>query len=342
MIFVERMCASQDLAGTQEQWVNFNDENNYVRLDDDNTVYEFHYYDPHAFSHQGFDWAGTLGNDVSYPDESYLVSGGNTQWSTSTFAGDKADTSDTEWQYLKSGKITPKADGTQVISLVFQAENVGSYGYARADELRLDEYDEDGNWVQTIYAEDCDDTTALNFWSSDKSGGLYYTSGEGHLKKGCLMITGTTDDANGGTRYFCPTPGHSYEASGYFQVNTKNAGAIVRPRVDVWDVDSIDVLNRAYLEKTIAQNIAFSDKYNVPVYCGEFGAGIHCFENDRGGDRWLDDVMDIFHQNNISFNYHSFNEYSFGLHNGSGLPTAENRNDTLYQVLVDKLKKYAE
>ena len=207
---------------------------------------------------------------------------------------------------------------------------------------KLDEYDEDGNWVQTIYAEDCDDTTALNFWSSDKSGGLYYTSGEGHLKKGCLMITGTTDDANGGTRYFCPTPGHSYEASGYFQVNTKNAGAIVRPRVDVWDVDSIDVLNRAYLEKTIAQNIAFSDKYNVPVYCGEFGAGIHCFENDRGGDRWLDDVMDIFHQNNISFNYHSFNEYSFGLHNGSGLPTAENRNDTLYQVLVDKLKKYAE
>ena len=56
----------------------------------------------------------------------------------------------------------------------------------------------------------------------------------------------------------------------------------------------------------------------------------------------MDDVMDIFHQNNISFNYHSFNEYSFGLHNGSGLPTAENRNDTLYQVLVDKLKKYAE
>lgn len=341
MIFVERMCAAQNLAGTQEQWVNFNDENNYVRLDDDNTVYEFHYYDPHAFTHQGFDWVGTLGNDVTYPDESYIVSGGDLQWGTSTFAGEQADTGDTAWQYLKSGRITPKADGTQLINLVFQAENLGEYGYARGDELRLDEYDEDGNWVQTIYAEDFDRNASLNFWSSDSSGGLYYVSGEGHEADGSLMIAGTTSDANGGSRYFCPTPGHSYEASGYFLVNTKNADAIVRPRVDVWDTDGVSVLNREYLEKTMAQNTAFSDKYNVPVYCGEFGAGVHCFEDDRGGDRWLDDVMDIFRGADISFNYHAYNEGSFGLHNGSGLPTAANRNETLYQVLTEKLQKYA-
>ena len=102
------------------------------------------------------------------------------------------------------------------------------------------------------------------------------------------------------------------------------------------------MLNRAYLEKTIQQNITFSETYDVPVYCGEFGAGAHCFENNRGGDRWMDDVMDIFHDADISFNYHAFHEGSFGLYWGSGLPTPDTRNNTLYQVLVEQLKKYAE
>ena len=82
----------------------------------------------------------------------------------------------------------------------------------RADELRLNEYDEDGSFVQTIYANDFDSTSLLNFWSSNDSGGQYYASSEGHLAKGSLMLSGTTDDANTSTRYFRPTAGHSYEA----------------------------------------------------------------------------------------------------------------------------------
>lgn len=339
MIFVERMCAAQNLEGTQEQWINCNDENNYVHIKDDNIVYEFHYYDPHAFTHQGFDWAGTEDSFVTYPDENYTVSTGNATWTSTTFSGDRADITDGTWQYLESGTITPNTDKNQVICLVFQAEGLGSTGIARADDLELKEYDENGQYVRTIYTNDFDTKNTLSFWSKDGSGSSYYLASVGHQKNGALLIKGTTDDANCSTRYFKPTPGHSYAASGYFMVSGAEAGAVVRPRVDLWDTDGIEVLNRAYLEKTFAQNIAFSETYDVPVYCGEFGAGAHCFEADRGGDRWLSDVLDIFSVADISFNYHSYHESSFGLYPNSGLPDPSQRNQTLYDLFCEKLKE---
>ncbi len=340
IIFMERMCASQSLDGTAEQWVNFNDENNYVLLNDSNVVYEFHDYDPHAYTHQGFDWAGTGGNDLTYPDENYCVAGGNVQWAAATFAGDTVDLEDDTWQYLQSSFISPKTDGTQMISLVFQAQDLGTNGVAMADELRLEEYDADGNLVQVLYANDFDTVNTLGFWSNDDSGSAAHTYRDGHLRSGCLEIRGTTDDANCGTSYFRPTEGHKYRASGYFKVSGTETGAVVRPRVDVWNVDSVEVLNREYLEKSIAVNIAFSKKYQVPIYCGEFGAGSHCFENDRGGDRWVSDVMDIFREADVNFNYHAYHDGSFGLYTIGGLPEPAYRNETLYQVLYQALEPY--
>ncbi len=337
MIFVERMCAAQNPDTGATQWQNFNTENNYVAVDDDNVVYEFHYYDPHAFTHQGFDWAGTAGNDVTYPDDAYLATVGNAVWSNSTFSGDSANLADGEWQYLESGLITPKGDGTQVICLVMQAEALGTGGIARADDVKLDEYDENGDYVQTIYANTFDKNSALNFWSSNNSGRNFFTLTAGHDAAGCLTIQGTTDDANCSTAYIKPVAGHSYQASGYFQVVGADAGATVRPRVDLWDVDGVDTLNRSFLEKSFAQNITYSAAHNVPVYCGEFGAGIHCFENDRGGDRWLSDVLDIFEESSVNFNYHAYIDGSFGLYTSTSAQAAGNRNEALYDLFCEKL-----
>lgn len=339
MIFVERMCAAQQTDGTAEQWINFNDENNYVHIKDENVVYEFHDYDPHAYTHQGFDWAGTAGNDVTYPDENYIVTTGNAVWKSSTFAGDSADIAAEGWQYLESNFMTPTADGTELICFVFQAENVGAGGVAYADELRLEEFDETGAYVQTIYANDFDTTSTLGYWSANDSGRALYTASVGHAENGCLMIAGSTDDASCSTGYFRPTAGHSYRASGYFQVLGTGDSAIVRPRVDLWGVDSIEVLNRTYLEHSVTMNIAFSETYDVPVYCGEFGAGMHCFEKGRGGDRWMSDILEIFSRADISFNYHAYNDGSFGLYTSGGVPKPENRNETLYALFCENLKE---
>jgi len=64
-------------------------------------------------------------------------------------------------------------------------------------------------------------------------------------------------------------------------------------------------LNRAklvdinYLGKELKPAIDFSKKWNVPVWCGEFGA----FNNapDNSSDRWMRDVAEIFEKNSISW-----------------------------------------
>ena len=56
---------------------------------------------------------------------------------------------------------------------------------------------------------------------------------------------------------------------------------------------------------------------NVPVYCGEFRAGINCFSENRGGEQWVSDVIDICFQYGINFNYHTYHENSFGLYTNS-------------------------
>ena len=89
----------------------------------------------------------------------------------------------------------------------------------------------------------------------------------------------------------------------------------------------------------ISSYIDFSEKYNVPVYCGEFGTGSLSFRDDKGGDKWVEDVIDLFNEYIISYNYHTYHEESFGLYLNSTFELPDNRNELLYDVLCRKVSK---
>ncbi len=336
-VFVERMCAVKNTDTGQSKWENFNNENNYVKIDDDNIVYEFHYYDPHMYTHQDFSWAGTSGYDYTYPDES-LAMAVNTTWETSTFSGDKADVSNSDWQYLESSVMTIDNKNYAMLSLVFQAENIGDGAIVYADNLKLDEYDENGDFIKTVYSDDFSGANQFYFWSANGEGVGAKSTTIGYSDKTSILIASTTDDASYGKSNFAAVMGHRYVASGYFKVMNANKDAVIRPRVDVWSAETSHVFNKDFLRDGILSNIQYSYDNNVPVYCGEFGAGTNCFINNRGGEIWVNDVIDILTENNVSFNYHTYHEASFGLYQNSPLSSPDDRNEELYNALVNALK----
>ena len=191
-------------------------------------------------------------------------------------------------------------DNYKILSLVFQAQNLGKNGVAYADNLKIDEYDENGQFIKTVYYDDFNKSNLFYFWSNNSSGNGYLSTSIGYDDNTSICIYGTTDDANFGKSNISAVQGHKYKASGYFKVVNAEKDAVVRPRVDVWSSDSAYVLDKNYIETSLINNIQFSIDNNVPVYCGEFGAGINCFSENRGGEQWVSDVIDICFQYGIN------------------------------------------
>ena len=75
----------------------------------------------------------------------------------------------------------------------------------------------------------------------------------------------------------------------------------------VWTANEKEV---AYLEENIANAVAWSKKYNLPVNCGEFGAYKVGDMDSRA--LWTEKVRKALERNNISWTYWEFN-HGFGI-----------------------------
>ena len=103
-----------------------------------------------------------------------------------------------------------------------------------------------------------------------------------------------------------------------------------------WD-NSGKYADKKFLKNEIMPFIRFSNKYNVPVYLGEFGLIRAAFENGKHGIDWVSDVIDICFDNRISFNYHSFHEYAFGLYQNDVGSSPSELNKSLAETFKRKL-----
>jgi len=319
-----------------KQWKNDADMNFFL-IDDPNVVYTFHFYEPFTYTHQLAGWAH-MGEGGRYPDE-HAVSHADTTWlNIATFDSPILPPGDSDWTHSQSPRLAAKDPRAVIGHISLVARGVGP-GKAFFDDLAVDEYDAQGARVGEVMHLDLRSLGGWYYWSANGSGhgGVEF---DGHGGQGALSIEGTTDDANLGSaqREFRPVPGHAYTVSGWMKGRALPAGARVQIRLDFLGSDSpVMSRDKAYLASQMNRYLAWGHAHGVPLYLGEFGLHHPCFEDDRGGLQWVEDMLDLADQNGLSFSYHAYHEDGFGLYRGSGKIDPGKANQGLIDLFTRKL-----
>jgi endoglucanase len=336
MLFIEGIIATKTPAG-----INYDGtaEQNMIKINDSNTAYEFHYYDPYKFNYQGFDSGGYNGDGGKYPDLDYVENKSSLTWYTGTFDNPQLAAGNTPWKYFEGVKYKVTDPKIKVGVPALVAENIrGTVSY---DDVVIKEFDPTGKLMRTVSTIDTNSPTDWNFWSANNSGARG-TSTAGHTDRAALTITGTTSDANitNSDDTIITKPGYSYQISGWMKGANIGANATAQIRLDfLTSPEKIQVRDKAFLASKMQPYVDWGKKHQVPMYLGEFGAGVNTFKNNKGGLTWVNDVMDLAIANKLSFNYHAYHEDYFGLNPGYGsFVDPAKVNQPLKQLFTTKLR----
>jgi endoglucanase len=310
-------------------------------IKDNNTCYEFHIYDPIDYTHQKFDWYNGGKDGGRYPDEEDLKMD-DQQWLSASDNNPIMPVENTEWKYFEGIKYKITDTKIKIGKPVVAGDGVKK-GAVYFDDIIVEEYDANDVATGKKIMVETNSKEGWGFWSKANDG-MGKDDKKGRTDKACIKITGTSEDASFtmGTKLILMKQGFSYKISGYMKGENLPADARCRIRFDFYTSEKeVIYKGKKMLENRIQQYIDWSVKHNVPLYMGEFGAGFHCFQFEKGGLTWVSDMMDICKEKQLNFNYHAYHEDAFGLYLGfMTVLDVNDGNNELINMLNLKLKQF--
>ena len=312
ILFVERVNGAVDRAGQTAALDPVTQSNlGFVKIEDDNMMAEFHFYEPFQFTHQ----PATLDpNDIPahllYPNA--FVSAKGTKWlSTNRSDNPKADPFSEEWQFLLGG-LTQPPDGARIASVLLDTRAIFS-GSALYDDIIVKEYDRDGTEIRTVLDLSMRNDAVFYLWSEDKRGTLSYTDGLGRDGAGCVVVTGTTTQDSAATLYggeFTVEPDHFYQISASVKGIALPPDAFVGVRLDFSSADAVQSYDSNYIKKELDSYLSAAQRLGMPAFVGEFGTNIYSF--DKGAEAWLADMFQLLEERGLSYVFFELENPYFG------------------------------
>ncbi|MBN2804747.1 MAG: cellulase family glycosylhydrolase [Deltaproteobacteria bacterium] len=330
IFFIER------INGVEGDW-NEDSARNFFLVDDPNIVYEFHFYKPFHFTHQGAPWVDFAALDTSWPDESRVgIEWFLTKWETATFSNPVLKEGDSDWAFYE-GVPYLVPDDKKVIGKPTLACSANE-GKAFFDDVVLEEVDENGKVVNTLRTINLTTKRGWYFWNPGNKGEAAEETG-GHGDDSALSMSKNVSDSNLGAEIFQVKleKGKRYRISGWMKGENIGANTKCQIRLDISSAKvPLHKWDKAFLEQELNAYLAWGKKHDVPLFLGEFGTITASFKEGRGGEKWVADMLDLLMKSNINWTYHAYHEDAFSLY---GDPSRLPNDDTANKPLILELKK---
>ncbi|MCP5086162.1 MAG: glycoside hydrolase family 5 protein [Rhodobacteraceae bacterium] len=330
-------------------------------VDDNNVVYDFHFYLPIEYTHQNAPWVDRpLGDGGIYPDFRTPIPTGHQVWALSSKASDpRLDTGDTDWADFQSDwthiNNPDIVAGLPVIKMHGAVSGVGEF-----DNVRVYEYDPATNRVTQLIDEPLASVGIWQWWPWDSSEAETHkpeflrNETSGFNDRYSLVINrksprNSTSGWSSDDHWFKATPGRLYKVTGSMRGSGITYAALDNEAFIGFELDfyknpedsskqAFHFRDRSYLEDEFLKFYEFGARNDVPMSVLEFGTMAATVTEKKGGDRWVSDMLDILHQHDTSFAFWNYHGGSMGLYLSDDDSPPDQPNRRLLEVLREKLK----
>lgn len=264
---------------------------------------------------------------------------------------------DTDWKQVRYAYRVTDPD-FEIGELILKSDfNPGTVWF---DDISVDEYDENGELVRTVFDvdfEDRDPESEFFLWQGDADGnelpegpgGLEADEGHGEGSDVSVRVSNTIGlaSATNNNYLFWPILNHIYVVEGWMKGEGIGKKAFAMFPLQFWSGNA-DVFNRVGLRRNLKDAVDFASSRRVPLLT-EFA--MSAAAQQRGGLQWIEDVLDVLSEHDATrdyqayhFSYVAYQEEDGGLYltPEGQLPKSRDSNQDLINLFTEKLSTEAE